>query len=169
MLGDLLIRWTIRLSLLLYAFAMALRLRAREDALPPLARWLWGLGALLLLAHTLVAFHVAHHWDHAHAVAATAKGTYDVIGIDWGGGLYVNYLFTLTWLADAVWWNVWPRSHAQHSGWLTALLHFFLAFIIVNATMIFHDGFIRWSGIVACLLLGIMYWRTRRIERAKAV
>jgi hypothetical protein len=107
----------------------------------------------MLLAHNLVAFHFAHNWDHGHAVAATAKGTYDVIGIDWGGGLYVNYLFTLSWIADAVWWIAAPVSHERRAGWLNWVLHGFLAFIIINATMIFHSGFIRWSGVAACVIL----------------
>ena len=33
----------------------------------------------------------------------SARQTAEVFGLDWGGGLYVNYAFTAAWVADVAW------------------------------------------------------------------
>src|SRR5258708_31308395 len=105
-------RWTIRLALAAYVAALVLRIRekrvglgnshspARSPGLDPTRsekrqRGLWTLGCLLLWAHVACAFAVYHHWSHDDAYARTARETAEMIGVDWGGGIYFNYLFVL--------------------------------------------------------------------------
>src|SRR5882762_2048787 len=102
MTGDWLTRWTVRGALALYALAITVRLAA--PARRAEARFLWTAGCLLFLAHVAAAFHFFHGWSHAHAYRETARQTRELFGIDWGGGLYLNYLFTLAWAADAAYW-----------------------------------------------------------------
>src|SRR5437899_2188707 len=89
--------WTVRFALLCYATSLWLHLRPspgggqRQAA----ARLFWTLGCLAYLAHVATAFHFAHDWSHARAYAHTADRTWELTGWRWGGGLYVNYLFTL--------------------------------------------------------------------------
>ena len=54
-----------------------------------------------------------------------------------GGGIVVNYLFAAVWLGDLVWWWVNPMSHASRPKWIGWVVHGFLAFVVVNATVVF--------------------------------
>src|SRR5262245_22322917 len=102
---ELLTRWTVRVALALYVLGLALRIGARGSR-PRLtgARFAWTAGWLLFLLHVACAFHYYHDWKHAVAYQATARQTAEVVGLDWGGGLYANYAFTLLWAADVCWW-----------------------------------------------------------------
>ena len=60
------------------------------------SRWAWRAfttGLLLAILHSLLAFAIVHSWNHADAVASTARQTKSIYGVAFGGGLYVNYLF----------------------------------------------------------------------------
>ena len=103
--GEWLTRWTVRIALSLYVLTAALRLADRERRT---ARLAWTLGCALFLAHVAFAFHFFHNWSHGHAYAETARQTRELFGLDWGGGLYLNYVFTLAWAADAGYW--WWRG-----------------------------------------------------------
>ena len=74
-----------------------------------------------------------------------------MIGFDWGGGLYLNYLFTIVWIADVVWWWGGVERYRCRSRLVLAIMHGFLFFIVVNATVVFGAGAIRWFGLAACL------------------
>lgn len=156
-LGDALIRGTVRVAVLLYAASLLLRLLARGR--PPwliAARLAWGVGFVAFLAHLVCAFEFVHHWSHAAAVADTARQTGEVVGWHWGGGVWVNHAFALVWGADVIWWNASPRGYLRRGVWVEALVQGFLAFIVLNATLIFAAGFIRYAtlgGLAAALLL----------------
>lgn len=147
--GELLTRWTVRLALILYALALALRWSARGR----LARMAWTAGCLAFVLHVLCAFHFSHHWSHADAHAVTAQRTADVIGWHWGGGLYANYVFTLIWLADGVSWWCGRRSYESRSRVIEWSVHIFLAFMVFNAAVVFAEGPTRWVSLGVCLLL----------------
>ncbi len=95
--SDDLIRNTIRLALLYYAFAATamLRLRAEDWAAftsrGRLARLLWSLAWLAYVIHLAMAFHYAHGWSHADAM----RHVEDEAGV--GEGIFVSHLFTLLW------------------------------------------------------------------------
>ena len=114
--------WTIRISALLYAVVLLLRRRH-----PGAARWLSGAAYVLYLAHVYLAFDQRYGWSHAAAYAETARQTRELFGLDWGGGIYWNYAFTLLWPLDILFpGRAW-------SGWL----HGFLIFMFVNGVFVF--------------------------------
>jgi hypothetical protein len=96
-----------------------------------LARCLWTLGLAALAAHLVLAFWLAHGWSHAAAVEHVRE-----VGGS-GAGIVVNYLFAVLWAADVVWWWAAPAGHARRPWWVGVLLHGFLAFVVVNATVVF--------------------------------
>src|SRR5579872_5327000 len=112
-------RWTIRLALAAYVGMLVLRIRTKSGIrgnTPALAssgridstpgerfqRVLFTLGCILLWAHVASAFAFYHHWSHDDAYSRTARETADTVGIDWGGGIYFNYLCLLLWSFDVV-------------------------------------------------------------------
>jgi len=144
--GEALLRWSIRAAFVLYAAALAGWLRRR----PRLAGWCWSLGCLTYLAHVAVAFHFYHGWSHAAAYRDTARLASEMIGVDWGGGLYLNYAFTAAWAADVL-----SRRRLTASRWRIPL-HAFLAFMWINATVVFGRGWMRWLGVAAAAGLAIL-------------
>jgi hypothetical protein len=155
--GDILIRLTIRLALLFYVAAILLRLSGR----PRQARLIWTAGCIAFLLHIVAAFHFVHHWSHGAAYTETARQTAEVVGFDWGGGLYFNYLFAVVWLGEVIWWWANPNGYESRLRWIEWLLQGFLAFIVFNATVVFGHGAIRWAGLAGCLVL-IGAWMVRR-------
>jgi hypothetical protein len=119
----------------------------------------WTLGALASLLHVFAAFTHHHGWSHQAALRDTARQTRELFGLDWGGGLYFNYLFIAVWTADAVWmWTAGSpfRYWTARPLWINAAVHGFMAFMFFNATVVFGDGWTRWSGVAAtALLLGV--------------
>src|SRR5262245_656128 len=88
--GEFLTRWTVRIAVVLYVAALLSRRFSWRWA-----RGAWTAGCVLYLLHVVAAFHYYHHWSHDAAYESTARQTADVVGVHWGGGLYVNYAFTL--------------------------------------------------------------------------
>src|ERR1035438_9442710 len=140
--GELLTRWTIRIAMALYVASLATRAIA-----PRYSRIAWTAGCGVYLLHVACAFEYFHHWSHAEAYAFTAQQTAAVVGLDWGGGLYVNYAFTLIWLADVCWWWADPPRYLARPRWIDLGVHGFLGFVAFNATVIFASGFSRWFGV----------------------
>lgn len=125
-------------------------------------RRVWTAGCGLFLLHVISAFHFYHDWSHDAAYRATAKQTAEVIGWNWGGGLYFNYLFTAAWLAEVVvWWAV-PGRFANRSRIECWTSHLFFALIMFNATVVFGPSFWKWLGGVACLSLVALAWHFQR-------
>jgi hypothetical protein len=152
--GEHVTRWTIRAALVCCALAAVELLRNRPTSGGRPAQLWWTAGFVLYLAHVAAAFQFVHHWSHAAAYRHTAQQTYEICGIDWGGGLYFNYAFTLAWLADVVW--IWTSGHPQSSrpGWLRLTWYAFFVFMVINATVVFEDGPARWLSLAAFVILG---------------
>lgn len=123
-----------------------------------LARGAWSAGALALLAHTLLAFHLRHAWSHAAALRHTALQTESVTGLDWSGGLYVNYAFVALWIVDAaVWWTA-PLRHRGRSPLRRRLIRGAFLFMFANGAIVFARGPVRALGALAiCLVLWSWY------------
>jgi hypothetical protein len=152
--GELLTYGTIRGALVLYGAALVAL--ARHRGATYCGRWpriLWTAAYLLLLVHVGLAFAVFHDWSHAAAYCFTAQETAAVVGLDWGGGLYVNYLFLLVWTADVAWWWLAAAAYQRRAGWLTALIHGFLLFIWFQASVVFAAGISRGLGCGLLLVL----------------
>jgi hypothetical protein len=115
------------------------------------ARLLWSVGAALACLHTIAALHFNYEWNQAAALEATRRQTLDVTGLDWGGGLYVNYAFVALWLVDAIASWVRPPSYALPSGAYRTVLMLIFLFMFVNSAIVFAKGVGRAVGIVAVL------------------
>ena len=162
--GELLTRITIWFSIVAYTigcvvFAIA---RGRGD----LDRWVrlvWTTGCAALLAHFISAFHFYHAWSHESAYIDTARQTAEVFAINWGGGLFINYAVAILWAIDVVWWWFAGLGSYRRRPWLLTLMwHGFLLFIIFNATVVFKDGFVRWTGLLVCVTLGLSWFLVSR-------
>jgi len=158
--GEILTRVTIWIAILGYvsgtvAFALT-RNRHQGDSM---ARLAWTIAIVGLLAHAFCAFHYYHAWSESAAYRDTARQTNQVVGLNWGGGLYVNYAVIIGWVVDVGWWWVRGVGSYRHRPWLlTAAWHGFLIFIIFNSTVVFKTGFVRWAGLSVCLGLCLMWW-----------
>jgi hypothetical protein len=150
--GELLTRWTVRVALAFYVAGLASRCFS-----PRWSRPAWTAGCVCYLLHVACAFEYYHHWSHADAYEFTARQTAAVVGLDWGGGLYANYAFTLLWLADVVWWWLRHASYLSRPRWIDVVVHGYLGFIAFNATVVFAQGWSRWFGIAACVVLMVTW------------
>ena len=162
--GEILTRVTIWITLAGYtAGAVTLALSRGRPAWDSAARLAWTAACAALVAHVAVALHVYHGWSQTAAYRETARQTADVVGLDWGGGLYVNYALLAGWIADVAWW--WRRGAGSYwrRPWpLLAAWHGFLVFIVFNATVVFKTGPLRWVGLGVCLAVALAGWHAVR-------
>ena len=128
-------------------------------------RWAWRVslaGALLCVVHIVIALGSRHHWSHDAAVRATARQTAAVYGVEWGGGVYVNYVFVAVWLAELWQWRAQPVKYLARSPAAQWRLRAFFIIIIVNAAVVFAAPSHRVAGIVlTATLLLIWMWRKK--------
>lgn len=166
--AELRTRGTIWLTMVAYMigsgfFALPDRIRWRDHA----TRLAWTTACVSLIAHFICAFQFYHGWSHSAAYLDTASQTNSVVGLNWGGGLFINYALLLVWLADLGWWWVGGLSSYRNRPWpLLAIWHSFLIFIIFNATVVFKDGVVRSLGVAICICL-VFSWiliARRRIQ-----
>lgn len=158
--GLLLTYGTIYLALCLYVAALALRLCAcGRHAWLQASRLAWTIGFIAYAGHVLAAFAFVHHLSHDAAYRATAQRTAEVTGWDWGGGLYANYLFTLVWFADVVWWWRGLEVYQRRPKVVASLIQGFLAFIAFNATVVFGHGAVQVAGGLCSGLLFVLWLR----------
>ena len=164
--AELLTRWSVRLAVACYLGRVALDIGHRGN--PPsrstskLTRWIWTIGCVFYLMHVVCAFAFFHDWSHTRAYAQTAAQTEAVTGIRWGGGLYINYAFTLLWLADTVaWWAGDVQRHYRLRAYFWTL-HGFFAFIVLNATVVFGPPLWSWVALIVGVAFALVYFLTRR-------
>ncbi len=167
--GELLIKLTIWGAFVGYAagtaaFALSRGRRGWDRT----ARLSWTVASAALLAHAACAFHFYHRWSHEAAYLDTARQTDEVFGLDWGGGLYVNYALLTGWVLDvACWWLAGLDSYRRRPWAVTAAWHAFLIFIFFNATVVFKSGPTRWAGLVVCLGLCAAWWLAARARMTR--
>lgn len=149
-------RGTAMVAFLLYVLAFVPRDRHAWSRV-----W-WSAGAAVFLVHVICAVHFVHHWSHADAYAATRRQTYELAGLDWGGGMYFNYVFTVLWVADAAWWWASPVSHEKRERAVTYALHGFMLFMWFNGTVVFGGEFARWVGVVGFVVMVVWWLRWKR-------
>jgi hypothetical protein len=115
-----------------------------------LARLAWTLGLLMLFAHLGLAFGVAHGWSHAAAVEHVREAGGP------GAAIAVSYLFAAVWLADVAWWWGNPAGHAARPRRVGWAIHGFLAFVVVNATVVFGPADRRWLYAAGLGAVGVL-------------
>ena len=162
--GELLTKFTIWVAVAGYAAgAVAFALSRGRHRWDRAARLAWSVACLGLLAHVASAFHYYHRWSHGAAYLDTARQTGEVFGLDWGGGLYVNYALLVGWVGDLTWWWLGGLDSYRRRPWpLTAAWHLFLLFIFFNATVVFESGVARGAGLCVCLGVCLAWWLAAR-------
>ena len=159
--GEFLTHSTIWISIFAYAVGCVVFATARDRD-----RWVrlaWTIGCAALVAHFVSAFQFYHSWSQSSAYHETARQTAAVVGLNWGGGLFINYAVAILWTGDIVWW--WfagVKSYRRRPWLLTMLWHGFLVFIIFNATVVFKAGLTRWIGLLVCLSLCLSWFFINR-------
>jgi hypothetical protein len=161
--GKILTLWTIRVAAVLYVASVIGWLRGRDS----IARLAWTTACLLYLAHVVCAFNFHHHWSHWAAYEETARQTAQLLGTSWGGGLYFNYIFTVVWTMDMIWWWRGLAGYRRRPHWIQTSVHIFFAFMFFNATVVFGTGLIRWLGLAATAMLGLFWWRCESQSRSR--
>lgn len=151
--------------LALIAAALGVFLRSEADDRPGWlrgARWAWTAGCTCFLVHVFAAFSTFHHWNHQSAYDEVARQTNDFAGLNWGGGIYFNYLFAAAWLCDVVWWWNNPQAFLRRPQWVETAWHGYFFFMIVNGAVVFVHGPARWLGAVLCVVMAVYWWRGHR-------
>ena len=88
----------------------------------------------------------------------TAIKTERWLGLRFGAGVYFNYAFMLLWCLDCLSW--WTSSQlVRRTSPQRVLLDGFMFFIVVNAVIVFEDGWLRHIGLFACLILLLLLIR----------
>jgi hypothetical protein len=151
---------TVRIALVLYAAASFSRLLGGERW-ERTSRGLWSAGLLFYLIHVVAAFTFVHGWSHSKAALETARRTEELFGIASGAGLFFNYLFTLVWTVDALWWWMDESGYRHRARWVDVSVQGFLAFMFFNGAVVFARGFSRWFGLAATPMLLFLWLRSR--------
>ncbi len=166
-LSQLIVAWSIRLSMLLFALYFGIRWISQPGRVPSLGvKLLWTVSFLLFVLHVVAAFHFVHHWSHERAFEATRQETRELIGWEFGYGVYFNYAFLLIWGLDL--FRTWfpPRDHLRIWKWVLGLGVIYLLFIAWNGIVVFKSGWIRASGVLITFLLLCILFRKVGILRS---
>jgi hypothetical protein len=162
--GELLTRATIWIAIFGYTFGSVIfALSRRRNRWDSAARIVWTIACLSLIAHVVCAFQYYHFWSHDAVYRETARQTEAVVGLNWGGGVFINYGLVLGWIVDIFWWWMSGIESYRRRPWpLIAVWHGFLIFIIFNATVVFKAGTVRWVGLCVSLSLLVAWLVTVR-------
>jgi hypothetical protein len=137
------------------SWALAEWLWWRRPSRGAAARAFWTCGAALTVLHVAAVFHFVHDWSGSAALAHTARQTAALTGVNWGGGLYVNYAFVSLWTGDAAWWWLDRAAYERRSARTRqALLAVFL-FMFINGGIVFAQGPAR---VIGCGAVGVVLW-----------
>ncbi|MDA1050287.1 MAG: hypothetical protein O3C40_07380 [Planctomycetota bacterium] len=164
-LAELLTRWSVRLAIACYLGRVAIDIGlpggSKGRSLCKTSRWIWTIGCAMFLTHVVCAFEFVHDWSHERALVHTAAQTEALIGIRWGGGLFLNYAFTALWLADTfAWWVGDASTHNRRRGYFWTL-HGIFAFMVVNATVVFGPPIWKWVALIVGITFTGVYIRAR--------
>lgn len=165
--GELITQVTVWIALAGYAFSViAFLLSGGRRSWDSIARILWTVGCLSLVAHVAFAFHYYHEWSYDSAIKETAKQTSEVYDWYWAGGLYVNFILLALWSADVLWWWRGLERYRNRSFFVSGSLHVFLLFIFFNATVVFESGLLRWLGVFFTISI-VLLWLHFAITHAR--
>jgi len=150
--SSFLVTGTIWIALVLYVageFGRSLRPRVSW------ARPVWILGSICYICHVISAFSLHHHWSHSAAYVYTAATTNELVGIDSGLGLWVNYVFTVIWVLEGLLPRRWSLTVNNR---LDRVVRAVFLFMIINGAVVFVAGPQRWFGLLLVLGLLAIWW-----------
>ena len=152
--------WTIWIALALFAAGEAGKRGLHDGRAPkPWAWWAFAIGCAIAIVHVAIAMGVRHHWSHAAAIDATARQTFSVFGLDWGGGVYVNYAFLLVWATEVWLWRRAPERYAARPASMTWTIRAFYLVIIASAAIVFAGGLRGVAGVLVVATLLVSWTR----------
>lgn len=158
--GELLTKLSVWLALVAYTVGTGLWLEARGCVRRMAgARWAWSVGCGFFLVHVACAFSYFHQWSHEAAYRETARQTAELTGWQWGGGLFINYVFAAVWVAMVLRWWFAPASAIDRASRWDAIWHGFFFSMMLNGGVIFVHGPMRWVGILFCGGLALLWFR----------
>jgi hypothetical protein len=128
--GQAMTVWTARAAAALFVVMVVLLARGH----PQRARVASTLGLAAYLVHVWTAFTYFYGWSHDVAYRETARQTAELFGVRWGGGLYLNYLFTGVWVIECAGW--WLRLWERRSAGVWMAVYGFMGFMVVNGTIV---------------------------------
>lgn len=163
--GDRMIALTAQWAVAGYAIAVLLSVRQCSGERPSSGvAFFWTAGVVGLVAHMVCAFHFLHHWSHLAALKHTALRTFEVTGWSWAGGLYINYVFLLFWIWEAVrlWRESLGLSPVASLRW-RRLVHGVFLFMMFNATVVFGP----WHWTVAAVAFALVWWCLMRTFKTR--
>jgi hypothetical protein len=166
MFGTSVVRATILVATVLWAWAEVLKIRRPAVVEPTRRVWTAAFGFALL--HAVAAFQVAYGWSHAAALVDTARQTAAVTGLSWGGGIFANYLFLALWFADAVWWWVAPAAYLRRPLRVERTRLAIFLFMFLNGAVIFAGNAARAAGapaVAAVCMTWLLDARRRSVAR----
>lgn len=155
--------WTARVCAFVWLMSLGMAVRSGREA-ESHWRWrvVWSTAGILLGIHILVAFHFEHAWSHAAAYRHTARQTADTVGLNWGGGLFFNYAAIAVWLADVfILWS--SRNVSRKNRSVRAFVDWFVAFMMINATVVFGPW--GWKPLGVVVGAGLFFGFRRRKRR----
>ena len=164
--GTGLVRATMLMATILWAWAEVLTIRRPLQVEP--ARSLWTAGLVLALAHAAIAFAVAYGWSHEVAARDTARQTAAVTGIAWDGGIFVNYVFMAVWFIDALWRWLAPAAYLRRPAGLERARAIFFLVMFVNGAIVFAGTAARVVGVPAVAAVCFAWMLSPRRRTAPA-
>lgn len=128
-----------------------------------LYRWSWLSAGFFTWVHVFASYGFVHEWSHESVLKQTGDESFAVVGFRVPWGVYVNFLFA----GLLVSYSGWMISAERRAGRLDRLFYLFLAFIVLNALVVFKTGTIRWIGVLGFAILGALHWSNRESKRLK--
>jgi hypothetical protein len=125
-------------------------------------------GCIALVLHAASALDYYHHWSQQSAYLETARQTKEIFGLDWGGGLWINYGFIAAWIIDTIWWWRGLPAFRRRPRSLVVAWHAVFLFMVFNATVVFKTGVLRGLGLVGCLGLLVLLIRSVLASSSRA-
>ena len=156
---------TIRIVVLLYLVRIQVEFFSEPNLWNRrMARVVWTVAFAFYITHVVSAFLFYHAGSHQLALEHTAATTQKVIGVEWGGGLYFNYLFTALWAGEILAWWILPGSYPDKFKGVFRTCHWVTAFFIFNGTVVFGPRFWTW---IFLTVSSIWSWRLFRTKYRK--
>jgi len=149
---------TIWIALVLFAAGEVGRRGWRDGRAP--ASWTWtasAAGAAIAAVHIVLAMGT-HDWSYEAAALATAQRTEAVYGLNWGGGVVVNYAFVAVWIADLAAWRSWRHAYVAAPRAVVWTLRSFYLVIVANAAIVFAAPSRRLFGAAIVGVLVFSWW-----------